>query len=92
MKIDKKWLPFIIALGLGLLAAIYYIASGRGSYDLGVRDLAKDQQIEHVTAGDAKKIQVKCKNGENYEITFNQDRGSYADLIFNACGPEGTQQ
>jgi hypothetical protein len=92
MQINKNWIPFFIAIAIGTAAMTYYIVSGRGSYDSGVRNLAIGSEVENIESADPKKIQVKCKNGENYEITFSEDQGSYDDLIFNACGTEGTQE
>jgi len=92
MQINRNWTPFFIAIGVGLIAMAYYIVSGRGSYDLNVRDLAANDKIEKIESGDMNRIQVKCKNGENYEISFSDGLGSYDDMIFNACGTEGTQE
>jgi hypothetical protein len=92
MKITKEQAPFFIALAIGVIALLIYIFTGRGSYDTGVRDLVKQPNIANIDASDTKKIQITCKNGENYEITFKQDQQNYQDLIFNSCGPEGTQE
>lgn len=88
-KLNKNLIPLFIAIGIGLAAMAYYIWSGRSSYDLNVRGLAQEENIQSVGSVDAKKIAIRCKNGENYEITFKKDQGDYADLVFNACGPEG---
>jgi len=92
MKINKTWIPFFIAIAIGLTAMVYYVVSGRGSYDRSVRALTKGDNIEKIEAADPRRIEIKCKNGENYEITFSEDQGNYDDLIFNSCGPEGTQE
>jgi len=92
MQINKNWIPFFIAIAIGVVAMVFYIASGRSSYDRSVRDLTKGDSIDKIESADPKKIEVKCKNGENYEIAFSDDQGSYDDLIFDACGPEGTQE
>jgi len=92
MKIKSNWTPLIIALVIGLVAAAYYVWSGKSSFDLNMRGLAGQGNVAQVMAGDAKNISVKCKNGENYEISFKEDQGNYANLVFNACGPEGTQE
>lgn len=92
MQINKNWIPFLIAIAIGLIAVIYYIASGRGSLDLNTRELIKSDQVSEVNTSDPKKIKVTCKNGESYEIVFRQEQQTYDDLIFNACGAEGTQE
>lgn len=92
MQINKNWIPFFIAIAVGVIAMTYYIVSGRSSYDRSVRGLSNGNAVDRIESADPGKIQVKCKNGENYEITFNEDQGNYDDLIFNACGPEGTQE
>lgn len=85
-------MPFIIALAIGLVAMGYYLWSGKSSYDLNVRGLSGQGNIAGIESADPKKITVTCKNGENYEISFKEDQGNYADLVFDACGPEGTQE
>jgi len=91
-KLNKNLIPVFIALGIALLAVIWYVWSGRGSYDLNVRGLGVEGNVKTVEASDPKKITIKCKNGENYEISFKEDQSDYSDLVFNACGPEGTQE
>ena len=92
MKITKEQAPFFIALAFGVIALLVYIFTGRGSYDTGVRELTKQPSIETIDATDSKNIKITCKSGENYEITFKEDQQNYEDLIFNACGPDGTQE
>lgn len=92
MKITKEQAPFFIALTFGVIALLVYIFTGRGSYDTGVRELTKQPSIETIDATDSKNIKITCKSGENYEITFKEDQQNYEDLIFNACGPDGTQE
>ncbi len=89
---NKNLIPLIAAIIIAAIVTAYYIFSGRSSYDLNVRDLAGQQQVEKVESSSPQIINVKCKNGRNYQITFNQAQSNYDDLIFNACGPEGTQQ
>ena len=90
MKIDKHWAPFFIAAAIAIIAVIYYIVSGYSSYDLNVRQLNFGKTIDKIDASNTKKILIKCKNGESYEIAFKQEQQNYANLIFNACGPEGS--
>jgi spore coat protein U-like protein len=92
MKINKNWIPVFIAIALGTAAMTYYIVSGRSGYDSGVRNLANGKTIEKISAADSKSIRINCKNGENYEIAFSDAQANYEDAIFNACGPEGTQE
>lgn len=92
MKINKNWIPFFIAVALGVAAMTYYIVSGRSGYDSGIRNLAGGNAVEKISAADPKSIQINCKNGENYEISFSDGQADYEDMIFNACGPEGTQE
>jgi hypothetical protein len=92
MKITKEQAPFFIAIIIGLIALLVYIFTGRGSYDTGVRELTKQKNISTIDASDSRKIKITCKSGENYDITFKEGQQNYQDLIFNACGPEGTQE
>jgi len=92
MKITKEQSPFIIAVAVGLIALVIYVFSGRGSYDTGVRELTTTPAIANIDATDTKNIKITCKSGENYEISFKEGQSNYQDLIFNACGAEGTQQ
>ena len=91
MKINfrSKWAPLIIAVAIAFAVVIYYVSSGRSSYDLQVRELGKNSDVQKIDASDSKKINVKCKNGENYQIDFSSGQADYQGLIFNACGEEG---
>ena len=89
IKITKDWAPFFIAIGIAIIVVIYYVASGRGSYDLNVRQLSQSTQIESVNALNPKNVVIKCKNGESYTIVFRKDQPDYQNLIFNSCGAEG---
>ena len=92
MKITKEMTPFFIAVAIGIIALIIYIASGRGSYDTGVRNLSTQPAIKSIDASDTQKVKITCKSGEKYEIVFKKEQQNYEDLIFNACGVSGTQQ
>jgi spore coat protein U-like protein len=81
----------MIAVAIAAVAVTYYMLSGRGSYDLNVRELSGSTQVSEVDAADPKKITVKCKNGENYQITFSEAQQNYTDLIFNLCGEDGEE-
>jgi len=91
MKIDlrSKWAPFIIAVAVATGVLIYYVSSGRSSYDLQVRELGKTSGVQKIDSTNSKKITIKCKSGENYQIDFDGTVGNYDGLIFNACGEEG---
>jgi spore coat protein U-like protein len=89
---NKNLLPLIAALAIAAVVAAYYIFSGRGSYDLNLRELSQQQKVEKVESDGTQKINITCKNGRNYQITFNESHSNYDDLIFNACGREGTQE
>ena len=89
---DKNLTPFYIAAGIAILVTILYISSGRGSLDLNVRQLLKNDTVKQVDTNNGKKIPITCKNGERYEIIFSEDRSNYDDLIFNACGSAGLNE
>jgi hypothetical protein len=89
IKITKDWAPFFIAIAVALIVVVYYVVSGRGSYDLNVRQLGQNTQIESVNAQNPKNIIIKCKNGESYSIVFKKDQPDYESLIFNSCGAGG---
>lgn len=89
---NKNLLPLIAALVIAAIVAAYYIFSGRGSYDLNVRQLSQQPKIQKVESPGPQKINITCKNGRSYQITFNESHSNYDDLIFNACGPDGTQE
>lgn len=88
----KNRIPLYAAIAIAIIAVIYYIFSGQGSLDLGTRQLNNTKQIEKIDAGNPQDIKVKCKNGESYQILFKPGQSNYSDLIFNACGSEGTQE
>jgi hypothetical protein len=89
---NRNLLPAIIALIAAITAVTYYIVSGRGSYDANVRDLSHSAEVSGIESADPQQISIKCKNGQNYQITFKEGHSNYDDLIFNACGPDGTQE
>jgi hypothetical protein len=89
---NKNLIPLIVALGAGLVAAAFYILSGRSSFDSSVSDLSAQTQVEKIESADLNKVTVKCKNGRNYQISFKNGQSNYDDLIFNACGVEGTME
>lgn len=80
--------PLIIAISIAAVILIYYVFSGRGSLDLKSRELTNSGKVSQVDAADPKKITVKCKNGESYEILFKEGQQDYNELVFNACGEE----
>jgi spore coat protein U-like protein len=92
MNINSKWKPIIIAVAIALIAVIYYIASGRSSLDLNTRELGKTGNVAAVESAEPQKVQIKCKNGETYEIVFDKAQQNYDHLVFDACGAEGTQE
>lgn len=90
---QKNWKnPFYIAIAIAVIGLIYYVFSGHSSLDLNTRKLTQSNQVDIIDTGDPQKIQIKCKNGESYQIVFKQGQQNYDNLIFNACGSEGTQQ
>jgi len=89
--LNAKWMPFILAAIIAASALIWYILSGRGSLDTNLRSLSEEKTIKKIEAADAKNIVITCKNGQIYKIAFTEDRQNYDDLVFNACGEEGTQ-
>jgi len=85
----KQWAPFIIAVAIGLVVAIYYVMSGRSNLELNVRELEKASTVENVSIPDDTKVVVKCKNGESYEIIFKKNQTDYQGLVYDKCGEEG---
>ncbi len=85
----KKYLPLFIALGIALIAAIYYFGSGHSSLDNNIRDLEKSSTVENVQTKDDNTIIVNCKNGESYEIYYPPGQTSYDNLVYDKCGSEG---
>ena len=88
----NKWFPIIAAAIIGVIALTYYISSGKGSLDANIRGALTAPNIEKIDTTDDKKIVVKCKNGEMYQLLFNATQQNYDNLILNACGEEGTME
>ncbi|MBU0667828.1 hypothetical protein KJ951_02820 [Patescibacteria group bacterium] len=86
----QKWIPVIVAVAIALIVLVWYVASGRGSLDLQTRKLATGDGISEINAGDPQNIVITCENGEKYEIMFTQGQSNYEELVFNACGTQGT--
>lgn len=85
----NKWVPFVVALILGVFGLTWYLYTGQDSFDRETTTLNKDGEISEIDISDSKRVTVKCKNGESYEIVFTENQQNYDDLIFNACGIEG---
>jgi len=83
----KKWMPVILAITIAAIALVWYMLSGRSSLDLNVREIVNkgNDEIEEINATDSEKVQITCKNGEKYEISFTKGQDNYDELIFNAC-------
>lgn len=89
MKPLPKHFPLIIAITAGVIAAFIYIISGRGSFDNNLQELSKNTAVEKIDRTQNNKILIHCKNGEKYEIVFQENQQNYDDLIFSACGANG---
>ncbi len=87
----KHWSPMILAVIIGLIALAYYILSGRGSMDANIRQLEKAGNVEKTTTVGNNIIQVKCKNGQQYKLMFEEGQTNFQDLIYNKCGPQGAE-
>ncbi|HLG25560.1 MAG TPA: hypothetical protein VI588_02080 [Candidatus Gracilibacteria bacterium] len=87
--LKSKWTPFAVAFAIGLVAVGYYVFSGRGSLDLQTRELTNSSNIAEVNLSNRQRINIKCRNGEAYEIVFTEDQPNYDQLIFDSCGIEG---
>ncbi len=88
----RKWSPLIIASAAALAILGYYVMSGQGSLDKNARDLVVTPNLENIDYSEAKRIEIKCKNGQSYQIVFKQQHQNYDDLIFNTCGPDGAEE
>lgn len=82
----KKHFPFIIAVAVALVVAMYYFASGQGSLSTNVRELEKSSTIQKVESTGSNTVTVKCKNGDSYEIVYQAGQTNYQDLVYNKCG------
>ncbi|MFA5829440.1 MAG: hypothetical protein WC843_03020 [Candidatus Gracilibacteria bacterium] len=87
----RHWLPMILALTIGLIAVVYYVISGRSSLDANMRQLEKSNQVEKTTSAGSNTILVKCKNGEQYKIMFEEGQTNFQDLVYNKCGAQGAE-
>jgi hypothetical protein len=64
---------------IGTVALVYYIGSGKGSLDANVRSALTAPNIEKIDTTDDKKVIVKCKNGEIYQLLFDAAQQNYDD-------------
>lgn len=85
----KKYLPIFVAGGMAIIVAGYYLISGRGSLDNNLRQLEKSAPVEKVETTDNNSVVVRCKNGESYEIVYEQGQTNYQDLVYDKCGEAG---
>jgi hypothetical protein len=88
----KQNLPIIIAVLISTAALIYYLQSGGLSFDQKIQELKQSPTVENVSMESRNRITIKCKNGTSYELLFKKDNPNFEQLIFNACGAEGTQE
>ncbi|MFC1747808.1 hypothetical protein ACFL2V_03290 [Pseudomonadota bacterium] len=82
---DKNKIPFFIAIIVAVLATGYYVFSGKSSLDLNTRELLKDGSVAAVNVLSSEEIEIECKSGEKYVISFKEGQGNYEDLLYNAC-------
>ncbi len=90
--LQNNRLPLVVALISAILFVTWYTVSGRASLDQNIRNLSNTAPVQKVDATNPKEIVVNCKNGQSYKIAFDKEVPDYKDLIFNACGDEGTQE
>jgi len=85
----KKYFPFIVAVAVGLIAVMYYVASGRSSQDQNIRALQNSpsvQNVEFTTESEGQKTaNIQCKNGQSYEIYYPPGSTNYDALANSKC-------
>jgi len=84
----KKFLPLFIAAGVALIVVVMYSQSGRSSLDNNIRALEKTSTVEKVETKE-NSVVVKCKNGESYEIIYQEGQTTYEQLVYDRCGADG---
>ncbi|MCA9373833.1 hypothetical protein KC725_01595 [Candidatus Peregrinibacteria bacterium] len=85
----KKNIPIIVAVTIAVIVLIWYVASGRSSFDTSTRELATQEDVQEVDISDPQLITITCKDGQQYKILFTEGQDNYDDLIFNNCGEAG---
>ena len=88
----RRWLPFCFAVAIAAIVTLYYVFSGRGGLDINMRQLQNQNNIEKTTTTEKNTIIVKCKNGESYEIVYQEGQTKYDDLVYNKCGSAGVEK
>lgn len=86
---QKKLLHVAIAVLVAAIVLVWYVSSGRSSFDTSTRELATQEDIQEVDIRDPQRVTITCKNGEQYQIMFTESQDNYADLIFDNCGEDG---
>ncbi len=87
----KHWAPVVIAVIIAIIAVAYYVMSGKSSLDANMRQLEKSNQVEKTTSAGSNTILVKCKNGQQYKIMFEEGQTNFQDLVYNKCGTQGAE-
>lgn len=90
--LKRDQIALIIGLVVGLIAVIYYLAIGQGSYDKNSRELKNsDPQVQEVSSIDGqngeKELQVKCKDGSSYDVYYPPGEKDYSSLASSKCQP-----
>lgn len=89
-KLKRDQIILIAALILGLLAVIYYLLSGRGSFDQNFRDLQNsDAKVQAVSSTEGqngeKEVEIKCKDGSSYDIYYPPGEKDYSSVAAGKC-------
>lgn len=87
----KKHQLILIATIVGLIAASIYYFSGKSGLENSTRQLTStDQSVEKVeikeAAGGQKTAEIKCQNGESYEVYYPPGETDYRSIAASKCG------
>ena len=86
---ENRHHPLLLTLAVALILAFLYLNSGTGSLNSNVHELEKASTIEQVQPSADNKVVVKCRNGDTYEIVYQDGQTNYQDLVYNRCGEGG---
>lgn len=85
----KRIFPVVVAVLIAMTALVWYVMSGRSSFDTSTRELATQEDVQEVDISDPELITITCKDGGQYKILFTEGQDNYDNLVFNKCREAG---
>jgi hypothetical protein len=89
-KLSREKIVLIVAVLVALAAVAWYLFSGRSNLDLKTRELQNsDPSVEQISVKEEtqgqKTMEVKCKDGTDYDVYYPPGETNYDALAASKC-------